>query len=102
MTRLALLACLFLTACPKNAPTTVAGTADEQMDQLSARLEELKTRTGLQCGDFCSLKSKACGLSTAACDLATHAPERADFQQKCISAQEACASFNESCASCSK
>ncbi len=102
MTRFTLLLGLLVTACPKNAPTTVAGTADEQMDQISSRLEELKTRTDLQCTDSCRLKPEACGLSTAACDLAAHASDRADFQQKCSAAQEACATFNESCARCSK
>jgi hypothetical protein len=102
MLRFVLLCGLSFAACPKNAPTTVAGSADEQMDHVSARLEELKTRSGLQCADFCALKSNACGLSATACDLAAHAAERADFQQRCISAQETCASFNESCASCAK
>ncbi len=107
MNRLPLLFCLVaaltaLSGCPKATTTTVAGTDDEMMDQLSAQLEELRTRTDLTCKDFCSLKDKACGLSTKTCDIAGKAPERADFQKKCVSSQEECAKFNESCSGCPK
>lgn len=108
MTRLALLglavsfALATLPGCPKQTTTTVAGTDDEKVDQLSAQLEELRTRTDLSCTDFCSVKEKACGLSRQTCDIATKAPERNDFQQKCVTSQEDCARFGESCSSCKK
>jgi hypothetical protein len=91
-----------LLACPKAAPTTVAGTDDEIVDQLSAQLEELRTKTDATCADFCSLKNKACGLSQQTCDIAAKAPDRADFQKKCVTSQEECAKFGESCAGCTK
>jgi outer membrane murein-binding lipoprotein Lpp len=95
------LGCVLL-GCPKNVVTNVAGTDDEKMDQLSAQLEELHTKTDLPCGEYCSLKSRACGVSTQACEVSTRAPERADFQKKCVVAQEECARFNEACDRCSK
>lgn len=93
---------LGLLACPKNTTTNVAGTDDEKMDQYSAQLEELHTKTDLQCSEWCSLKSKACDVSKGVCDIAGKAADRADFQKKCIAAQEECARFNESCSTCSK
>lgn len=107
MTRLPLLLALAvlvgaLAGCPRNTTTTVAGTDDEMIDQLSAQLEELRTRTDLTCKDFCSVKDKACGLSTKTCDIAAKAPDRADFQKKCVTSQEDCAKFNESCSGCAK
>lgn len=94
---------LLLAGCPKNvSSTTVSGTDDERMDGYAAQLEELKTRTDLQCSDYCSLKSKACKLSTDVCELAGKASDRADFQKKCVTAQEECARFNESCSTCPK
>ncbi|MBE2249491.1 MAG: hypothetical protein IAE78_08065 [Myxococcus sp.] len=106
MNRLALFAFLVsiatLTGCPRQTTTTVAGTDDEMVDQLSAQLEELRTRTDLTCKDFCSVKAKACALSKQTCDIAAKAPDRNDFQQKCVTSQEDCAKFGESCASCAK
>lgn len=93
--------CLLL-GCPKNAVTNVAGSDDEKMDQLSAQLEELHTKTELQCTEYCHLKSRACGISTQACELSSHAAERTDFQKKCVLAQEECARFNEACDRCTK
>ncbi len=62
MNRLALLAVIFavamLTGCPKQTTTTVAGSEDEMVDQLSAQLEELRT-----------------------CDIAAKSPDRNDFQK---------------------
>jgi len=91
-----------LAGCPKATTTTVAGTDDEMIDQLSAQLEELRTRSDLTCNDFCSVKDKACGLSTKTCDIAAKSPDRADFQKKCVTSQEDCAKFNESCSGCAK
>lgn len=108
MIRLARLGCALLFAlgvlsgCPKQTTTTIAGTDDEMMDQLSAQLEELRTRSDLTCKDFCSVKDKACGLSKQTCDIAGKAPDRADFQKKCVTSQEDCAKFGESCSSCPK
>lgn len=94
---------VLLAGCPKSVPaTTVAGGDDEQMDQYSSRLEELRTKTGLKCDDYCIWKTKACSLSVNMCAVAQKANDRADFQQKCVSAQEECARFNEGCASCGK
>ncbi len=106
MTRFVLLAVIFtvamLTGCPKQTTTTVAGTEDEMVDQLSAQLEELRTRSDLTCKDFCSVKDKACGLSRQTCDIAAKSPDRNDFQKKCVTSQEDCAKFGESCSSCPK
>ena len=97
----ALLACLALTACPKNVTTTVAGSDDEQMDQYSSILEEYRTKTDLSCPDTCAAKKKVCGISGSTCEMSSKATDRTDFQQKCVSSQEECAKFNEACASCS-
>lgn len=108
MNRLVLFACALLlsiaglTGCPKTTTTTVAGTDDEMIDQLSAQLEELRTRSDLTCKDFCQVKDKACGLSKQTCDIAGKAPDRADFQKKCVTSQEDCAKFGESCSGCPK
>lgn len=107
MNRLVLLACgllsiAALTGCPKTTTTTVAGTDDEMIDQLSAQLEELRTRSDITCKDFCQVKDKACGLSKQTCDIAGKSPDRADFQKKCVTSQEDCAKFGESCSSCPK
>jgi len=92
---------LGLTACPKSTGgTNVAGTDDEQMDQFAAQLEELRTRQGLQCNDYCSLKSKVCDISKSACDIASKHGDRDDFQKRCVQSQEDCAHFNEGCGSC--
>jgi hypothetical protein len=106
MNRLAILAMSFavacLTGCPKQAVTTVAGTEDEMVDQLSAQLEELRTRSDLTCKDFCSVRERACGLSKETCDIAAKSPDRNDFQKKCVTSQEDCAKFSESCSSCNR
>jgi predicted heme/steroid binding protein len=89
---------LALTACPKSTGgTNVAGTDDEQMDQFGAQLEELRTRQGLECKDYCSLKGKVCDISKSACDIAG---KHDDFQKRCVQSQEDCAHFNEGCGSC--
>ena len=104
MNRLFLLAAiaLGLLACPKEAPTNLAGTADEQMDSLASQLEELRSRIDLKCDDWCSLKEKACGLSKKSCDIAAKNTDRDDFQKRCVASQEDCAKFIEGCASCRK
>lgn len=99
---LSLLVGALLIGCPKQTTTTVAGSDDEMMDQLSAQLEELRTRTDLSCKDSCGLKDKVCGLSKQTCDIGSRAPDRADFQKKCVTSQEDCAKFNEACSSCAK
>ncbi|MBL8917599.1 MAG: hypothetical protein JNJ54_01965 [Myxococcaceae bacterium] len=91
-----------LAGCPKQTTTTVAGSDDEMIDQLSAQLEELRTRGDLTCKDFCQVKEKACALSKQTCDIAAKAPDRNDFQKKCVTSQEDCAKFGESCAGCPK
>ena len=102
MKRFALVTALALAslACPKSAPSTVAGTDDEQMDGFTSQLEELRSRTDLKCDNWCSLKDKACGLSKSSCDLAGRHADREDFQKRCIASQEDCAKFVEGCASC--
>ncbi len=93
-----LLLALALSACPKKVDgANVAGTDDEQMDQFSAQLEELRTRQGLKCNDFCSLKSKVCDISKTVCDIAGKHGDRDDFQKRCVASQEDCAHFNEGC-----
>lgn len=93
---------LSLAGCPKQTTTTVAGSDDEMMDQISAQLEELRTKTDLSCKDNCGLKDKSCGLSKTACEIAGRAPDRADFQKKCVTSQEDCAKFGEACSTCAK
>ncbi|MBX7098469.1 MAG: hypothetical protein K1X89_12200 [Myxococcaceae bacterium] len=103
MIRFALpLAALLLAACPKATPVNVAGTDDEQMDQLSAQLEEVKSRQDVSCQDACGMKSKVSSLSSAVCELAGKHTDRDDFQKHCISAQEELAKLNDSCSSCNK
>ena len=104
MKRLFLLTALALgfLACPKETPTNLAGTDDEQMDTLASQLEELRSRQDLKCDEWCSLKDKACGLSKKSCDLAGKHTDRDDFQKRCVASQEDCAKFIEGCASCGK
>lgn len=107
MNRLPLLFCLVaaltaLSGCPKATTTTVAGTDDEMMDQLSAQLEELRTRTSTECSETCSLKVKVCNLSETACEIAGRSADRAEYQKRCVTAQEECAKFNEACSACKK
>ena len=97
-----LIAALLFCACPKSTTVNVSGTDDEQLDQLSAQLEELKTRQDLSCADNCAAKTRVTGLSTATCDLANKHTDRPEFQAKCVTAQEELARFSDACASCSK
>jgi hypothetical protein len=105
MTRLALAfaALLVFAACPKNVEN-VSGSEDEQMDQYSAQLEELRARAAqdMKCDDWCGMQGKVCGTSSKVCDLSNKKSERADFQSKCVAAQEDCARFKDSCSSCKK
>lgn len=89
-------------ACPKETPTNVSGTDDEQMDTLSSQLEELRSRQDVKCDEWCKLQDKACGLSKKTCDLAGKHADREDFQKRCVASQEDCAKFTEGCASCPK
>ncbi len=101
MNRFALLVCVALLGCPKNIPTTVAGSDDEQMDQYSSQLEEYRTKSDLSCADSCDAKKKVCGVSAKVCELSGKATDRQDFQSRCVGSQEDCARFSETCASCS-
>lgn len=95
-------AALALSACPKRAETTVAGTDEEQLDQYSARLEELRSRAQSEnpsCNDTCSMATEVCGIAQKVCDIATRIPDRG--QERCVAANEDCAHFNDNCASCS-
>lgn len=89
-------------ACPKETPSNLAGTEDEQMDSFASQLEELRSRTDLKCDEWCSLKEKACGLSKKSCDIANKHTDRDDFQKRCVASQEDCAKYIEGCASCAK
>jgi hypothetical protein len=104
MKRLFLLAAitLGLLACPKETPSNLAGSEDEQMDSFASQLEELRSRQDLKCDEWCSLKEKACGLSKKSCDIAGKNADREDFQKRCVASQEDCAKFIEGCASCGK
>jgi hypothetical protein len=89
--------------CPKAPPSGVSGTDDEQLDRLSAQLEELRTRVQAQepkCSEWCTLASQVSGISKAICDIAGRNKDRTELQQKCVSSQEDVARFNDSCASC--
>lgn len=99
----ALAASLFLLACPKNTGgPQLGGTDDEKMDQLSAQLEEYRTKTSSECSETCELKSKVCNLSETVCEIAGRNADRPEYQQKCVTSQEECARFNESCSGCKK
>ncbi len=89
-------------ACPKETPTNLAGTDDEQMDTFASQLEELRSRQVLKCDEWCSLKDKGCGLSKTSCEIAAKHADRDDFQKRCVASQEDCAKFIEGCASCGK
>jgi hypothetical protein len=93
---------LFALACPKAVTTTVMGSDDEMMDQYSAQLEELRTRTDLKCEETCSLKKKVCSISDNVCEIAGKSESRNDFQKRCVTSQEDCARFNENCSTCTK
>lgn len=96
-------AALLALGCPKSTGSSVAGTADEQMDLFASQLEELRAKASasdLQCSDWCSLKDKVCSLRDKTCDLAQASAGRDDFQKRCTAAQEDCARFNDSCTSC--
>jgi hypothetical protein len=99
---LALAVTLGLLACPKEAPTNVAGTDDEKMDKIAPQLEELRSKTDVKGDEWCKLKDKACGLSKDACDIAGKHADREDFQKQCAASQEDCAKFTEGCASAPK
>lgn len=104
MNRLALAtlaASLLFLACPKNTGgPNLGGTDDQQMDQLSAQLEEYGTKTNTECSETCDLKSKVCRLSGTVCEIAARNAERAEYQKHCVTSQEECARFNESCSAC--
>lgn len=90
-----------LSACPKRADTTVAGSDEEQLDQYSSRLEELRTRAQAEnpsCSDTCKMAREVCDIAQKVCDIATRLPDRG--QERCVSANEDCAQFNDRCAAC--
>lgn len=90
---------LGLFACPKETPTNVAGTDDEQMDKIASQLEELRSKQDVKADEWCKLKDKACGFSKSACEIAGKHADREDFQKQCAASQEDCAKFTEGCAS---
>ncbi|MBX5481830.1 MAG: hypothetical protein IRZ16_08325 [Myxococcaceae bacterium] len=94
------LAVAVLAACPRRAETSVAGTDEEQLDQYTARLEELRTRAQaetLSCDQNCSFATEACDLAKKICDIAAR---QSTAQDRCVNANEDCARFNDACASC--
>lgn len=98
-----LAASLFLLACPKNTGgPQLGGTDDEKMDQLSAQLEEYRTKTSSECSEQCDLKSKVCKLSDTVCEISGRNADRPEYQKKCVTSQEECARFNEQCSGCKK
>ena len=97
----AVLLTLPLLGCTKKVETKVSGTADEQMEQYGAELEELRSKAQAaewMGPDICGQAGRVCEISSEMCSLATSAPDRDDFQQRCGSSQESCAQFNDSCA----
>lgn len=100
---LCLASVLLLTGCPKKVSTNVAGSDDEQMDQLTAQLEELRAQVKTEepkCPEWCSLSKRACQLSAQTCEISGRNAERIEMQQKCTQSQEDCAAFNDGCARC--
>ncbi len=98
-----LAASLLFLACPKNTGgPNLGGTDDEKMDQLSAQLEEYRTKTNSECSETCDLKGKVCKLSDSVCEIAGKNADRAEYQKKCVTSQEECARFNEACSGCKK
>jgi hypothetical protein len=98
-----LLAIFLFGACAKRAPMTVAGGDDEQFDQYTAQLEELRSRPfddTTPCRDRCSLARDVCALSGRICEISGRQPDRPEMQQRCVQSQEDCARFNDGCAGC--
>ena len=98
---IAVLFTLPLLGCPKKVETKVSGTADEQMEQYGAELEELRSKAQAaewMGGELCGQAGRVCAISSEMCAIASAAPDREDFQQRCVSGQESCAQFNDACA----
>ena len=91
--------------CPKRLSTTLAGTDEEQLDQYSAQLEEMRSNVQAsepKCGDWCSMATRVCDLSKNVCEIAKRHVDRNDAQRRCVASQEDCARFNDSCGSCQR
>lgn len=106
MRRAALVALLAVlsTACPKHVDT-VAGSDDEQLDQDSSQMEQVRAQAQASepaCKDWCRLSKTVCGIARHGCDVAGRNPTRQDMQAKCASFQEDCTQYNDRCASCSR
>jgi hypothetical protein len=106
MRRWLLLAVLVVaSACPKRVSNNVAGSDDEQMDQYTTQLEQVRAQTQATdptCKDWCSLAKTVCDVSRRACEIAGRNPSRQDMQGKCAASQEDCVQLNDRCTSCSR
>jgi hypothetical protein len=89
-----------LVACPKNASTSVSGSADDTMDAYAAKLEELQSQQNVNCAATCETKQQTCALSERICQVASESTNRLDFQKRCVASQESCALNGERCANC--
>ncbi len=94
---------LQLTACARVAPRSVSGTEDEQLDRLSAQLEETRSKAlvrQLSCTDRCALAEDGCRISNEICAIARRQPSRRDLGQTCAGSQEQCVDLRERCLRC--
>jgi hypothetical protein len=89
-----------LVACPKNASTSVSGSADDTMDAFAAKLEEIQSQRNVNCAATCKTKQQTCALSEHICQVASDATNRLDFQKRCVASQESCALIGERCDNC--
>lgn len=101
---LALPLLLAVTGCPaKRAETSVLGSGEDQLETMSAKLEEYRSRgqTGdLGCPGNCDAKRDVCAISEALCAASERQSDRADLATRCTQSQEDCARFNDDCSRC--
>jgi hypothetical protein len=96
-------AAVLLWGCAPKSTRHVSGTDEEQMEQHTSQLEELKSRPlpeAGQCKRRCSHAKDVCGVSASICEIAGRHTDRSDLQARCVGSQEDCARFNDGCASC--
>ncbi|MGQ0508302.1 MAG: hypothetical protein ACT4TC_23635 [Myxococcaceae bacterium] len=89
-------------ACPKRADVNVAGSDDEQVDQITAQLEEIRSssQSDTKCPDLCALAGRVDSFSATLCEISGRHPDRNDLQRKCVQSQEERARLNDGCAPC--
>lgn len=100
-----IIALLLIGACSKHVARNVGADDDEELNRLSAQLEEIKA--GVQareppCSEWCPLARRVCDISRRVCDISARNADRPARQKRCSANQEDCAKFNDRCTSCGK